>query len=244
MNIQIEVHSHTNICQHAYSTILESVQCAKELGLRGVAITDHGPQCFDGASLTYFHNMDLVSREMYGVRIIKGVEANILNRKGEIDIPPDVLQVLEWVIASIHTPDFKADDFDACTSAYLGVLENPYVDMLGHTGRGNYCYDHEKVIKRAVERNKVIEFNEHTFDVGADAAKRCLAIANVCKKQGAFVCLGSDAHFAGAVGKTPRAALLLKEVDYPKERILNLNADRFFEYLAQKKTKLKSEEER
>ena len=69
MNIQVEVHCHTNVVKHAYSTIIEAVQCAREMGLRGIAITDHGPELFDGAPLLYFHNMDLISDEMYGVRI-------------------------------------------------------------------------------------------------------------------------------------------------------------------------------
>lgn len=237
MNIQVDVHCHTNVVKHAYSTIIEAVQCAKEIGLSGVAITDHGPELFDGAPLLYFRNMDLISDEMYGVRIIKGVEANILGAGGRIDIPPEVLKRLDWVIASIHTPEFEASDFDACTSAYMGAIDNPYVDMLGHTGRGLFYYDRETVIKYLAERGKIMEINEHSFDK-AGAEERCVEIAKLCKKYGAQVCIGSDAHFAGAVGKVPRALQMLKEIDYPEEWILNLDAKRFFGYLQDRKQRL------
>lgn len=237
MNIQVEVHCHTNVVKHAYSTIIEAVQCAREMGLRGIAITDHGPELFDGAPLLYFHNMDLISDEMYGVRILKGVEANILDRNGRIDIPRDVLQRLDWVIASIHTPEFEASDFDACTSAYLRVLDNPYVDMLGHTGRGRFFYDQEKVVKHLVERGKIMEFNEHSFDKEG-AKERCVEIAKLCKKYGAVACVGSDAHFAAAVGKVPRALRMLKEIDYPEDLVLNFDADRFFDYIEKRKQRL------
>ncbi len=237
MNIQVEVHCHTNVVKHAYSTIIEAVQCAREAGLRGVAITDHGPELFDGAPLLYFRNMDLISDEMYGVRILKGVEANILDGDGRIDLPPEVLQRLDWVIASIHTPEFEESDEEACTSAYLGALDNPYVDVLGHTGRGRYFYDHEAVIKRLAEREKIMEFNEHSFDKPG-AEERCAEIAKLCKKYGALACIGSDAHFAAEVGKVPRALRMLKEIDYPEELILNLDADRFFDYIEKRRHRL------
>ena len=237
MNIQVEVHCHTNVVKHAYSTIIEAVQCAKEAGLRGIAVTDHGPELFDGAPLLYFRNMDLVSDEMYGVRILKGVEANILDQNGRIDLPPEVLQRLDWVIASIHIPEFEASDFDACTSAYLGAIDNPYVDMLGHTGRGKFFYDHQKVILRLIEKNKIMEFNEHSFDKPG-AEERCVEIAKLCKRYGATVSVGSDAHFAAAVGKVPRALQMLEEIGYPQDLILNLDADRFFDYIEKKKQRL------
>ncbi len=240
MNIQVEVHCHTNVVKHAYSTIIEAVQCAKEAGLSGIAITDHGPELFDGAPLVYFRNMDLISDEMYGVRIFKGVEANILGKDGRIDIPPEVAARLDWVIASIHSPEFEASDFDGCTSAYLGAIDNPYVDMLGHTGRGMFFYDREKVIKRLVERGKIMEFNEHSFDKKG-AKERCLEIARLCKKYGALVCAGSDAHFAAAVGKVPRVLQMLEEIDYPEKLILNLDKDRFFDYTEKRKLRLGAE---
>lgn len=237
MNIQVEVHCHTNVVKHAYSTIIEAVQCAKEAGLRGVAITDHGPELFDGAPLLYFRNMDLISDEMYGVRILRGVEANILDADGRIDLPPEVLGRLDWVIASIHAPEFEASDYEACTSAYLGALDNPYVDMLGHTGRGRFFYDYKTVIERLVEREKIMEFNEHSFDKPG-AEERCLEIAKLCKKYGARACVGSDAHFAAAVGEVPRTLQMLKEIDYPENLILNLNADCFYDYIENRKHRL------
>lgn len=241
MNIEVEVHCHTNIVKHAYSTILEMVQFGKEAGLRGVAITDHGPGSSDGAPLTYFGCMSLMSDEAYGVRIIKGAELSILQTDGEIDLPDNVLKNLDWVIASIHEPKFDPREFDKCTSAYMNVLDNPYVDMLGHTGRFPFPYDCEKVVKHLIELDKVMEFNEHSFDK-AGSRERCAEIAKICKKYGAKVCIGSDAHFATGVGRVPRTIQMLEEIDYPEKLILNREADRFFDYLETKKRRLQNME--
>ena len=82
-----------------------------------------------------------------------------------------------------------------------------------------------------------MEFNEHSFDKPG-AEERCVEIAKLCKRYGAKVCAGSDAHFAAAVGKVPRVLQMLKEIDYPEDLILNLDAERFFEYIEQKKRRL------
>ena len=209
MNIQVEVHCHTNVVKHAYSTIIEAVQCAKEAGLRGVAITDHGPELFDGAPLLYFRNMDLISDEMYGVRILRGVEANILDADGRIDLPPEVLGRLDWVIASIHAPEFEASDYEACTSAYLGALDNPYVDMLGHTGRGRFFYDYETVIERLVEREKIMEFNEYFVQGMALLGAGIAMIAGLGPGIGQGIAASKGAE---SVGRNPDAAGKIRSI--------------------------------
>ena len=82
-----------------------------------------------------------------------------------------------------------------------------------------------------------MEFNEHSFDKPG-AEERCVEIAKLCKRYGATVSVGSDAHFAAAVGKVPRALQMLEEIGYPEDLILNLDADRFFDYIEKKKQRL------
>lgn len=41
--MKIDLHTHTIISGHAYSTILENLQAAREAGLTAFAVTDHGP---------------------------------------------------------------------------------------------------------------------------------------------------------------------------------------------------------
>lgn len=43
MHIQADLHCHSIASTHAYSTINELAQSAKEAGIRLFALTDHGP---------------------------------------------------------------------------------------------------------------------------------------------------------------------------------------------------------
>ena len=47
--------------------------------------------------------------------------------------------------------------------------------------------------------------------------------------------MNTDAHFSEQVGKTPAAAKLLDELNYPRDLIVNLDASRVMEMAAKKR---------
>ena len=53
MKIEIDTHSHTLASGHAYNTIREMAQTAAEIGLKGLAITEHAPE-MPGATVCVF----------------------------------------------------------------------------------------------------------------------------------------------------------------------------------------------
>ncbi|MCV5745887.1 phosphatase, partial [Escherichia coli] len=83
--------------------------------------------------------------------IVRGVESNILNIEGEIDIPPSVDRNLDWVIASFHEPVFPPANKEAHTEALINVIKSGRVDALGHLGNPNFDFDFEQVLKCAKE---------------------------------------------------------------------------------------------
>lgn len=54
MQIIADMHMHTNVTDHAFSTLTEMVQAAAERGLAAVAITNHGPTNPDGRTSGIF----------------------------------------------------------------------------------------------------------------------------------------------------------------------------------------------
>ena len=50
MRIIADLHTHTIVSDHAYSTLEEMVAGAARANLAAIAITDHGPQMPDGAN--------------------------------------------------------------------------------------------------------------------------------------------------------------------------------------------------
>ena len=139
MKIVLDTHAHTIVSGHAYNTIREMAQMAKEKGLEAFALTEHAPQMPGTCHEFYFQNLHIVPREMYGVRLFMGVELNIMNEKGEVDLPESTLCQMDIAIASIHGPCYKGERTEeAITAAYLAAMENPLIHIIGHPDDGRY----------------------------------------------------------------------------------------------------------
>ena len=102
MKIKADLHCHTVASTHAYSTVIELAEQAKQAGIEVIAITDHSPAIPDAPHIWHFENIKTIPRIINGVKILYGVEANILNLKGELDMPERLLKRLDIVVASIH----------------------------------------------------------------------------------------------------------------------------------------------
>lgn len=236
MKILTDLHSHTVASVHAYSTVKEIIDTAKEKGLLAVAITDHGMELCDAPMEWHFSCLRKAIPEVVnGVRVLAGCEANILDKDGKIDFPEDTLKRLDIVIASIHPPCYYAEAGGEHTSTYMGVLENPYVDILGHSGNPNYRYDIEKVLKKAKELNKLIEINAHSFEQRPKNIEICRMIAKACMETGTKVVVNSDAHSCYSIGEVGLAVKMLEEINFPEELIVNRNLESLEKYLHERK---------
>ena len=71
-----------------------------------------------------------------------GAELNILDASGNVDLPESVLARLDYAIASIHPPCYSGKTISENTSAYLGVLKNPYIQIIGHPDDGRFPVDY------------------------------------------------------------------------------------------------------
>lgn len=102
MNLKMDLHTHTVASGHAYSTLLENIQAAEKKGLEAFATTDHGPSMPGAAHLYHFYNLMSLPEKIGNVRILRGIEANIIDRKGQIDISLDLVERLDIVLAGLH----------------------------------------------------------------------------------------------------------------------------------------------
>ena len=235
MKIKADLHCHTVASTHAYSTVIELAEQAKQAGIEVIAITDHAPAIPDAPHIWHFENIKTIPRIINGVKILYGVEANILNLKGELDMPERLLKRLDIVVASIHEPCYSDLGAKDNTSAYMNAVENPYVDIIGHSGDPRFKYDYETVILRAKELHKIMEINEHSFNARKSSVPNCTAIAKLCKKHGVPISVDSDAHFAYDIGNYPKALEMLKSIEFPDELIINADLNKLREYLKPRK---------
>ncbi len=230
-----DAHCHTVASSHAYSTVLENVLCAKENGMKCIAVTDHASGMTDAPHYWHFSNLRAIPRIVYDILVLRGAEVNILDDNGKLDLPEEVLRELDWVIASFHVPTCAPQTTEYHTRAYLNIAQNPYVDVIGHSGTELFRYDYEKAIKAFKEYGKIVEINNASFALRGGAKENCTEIARLCKKYEVTVIVDSDSHFATTVGKVDKAIALLEEIDFPKKLILNADEERFFGYIKEKK---------
>lgn len=235
MNILADLHTHTVASTHAYSTITEMVDAAKNKGLFALAVTDHGMTMVGAPDEIYFRNLHVLPQYINGVRVLKGIEANISSFDSTLDADDRLLRHLEWVVASLHsiTIDEQPDVFK-CTQAYLAVCDNPYVNVIGHSGSDYYAYDYDKVIKRCSETSTLIEINSSAIRNGRSNILNCEKIARLCKKHNARVVIDSDAHIQSDVANVGEAIELLERINFPHELIVNSSVENLKAYFTEK----------
>lgn len=235
MKILTDLHTHTLASTHAYSTLKENIDMAKKAGLEAIAVTDHGVSMEDSPHIWHFDNLKSIPDVIDGIRILKGTEANILDLQGNLDMTDKCLKHLDIVVASIHMPCYKDYGTEDNTQAYLNVLDNPYVDIIGHSGYADIMYDYETVLLKAKQMHKLIEINNATFNVRARSIPNCRNIALMCKKLGVGICVNSDAHNCYVIGRYDKAVEMLEEIDFPEELIMNSSYEKLKEYLKPRK---------
>lgn len=234
MKFVLDTHCHTIASGHAYSTINEIVEAAKEKGLEMVSITDHGPALSGLPDVYYFSNLKVVPPEIKGIKVLKGVESNIIDSKGSLDLPEEFMESLDIVLAGLHQPCFIPKSKEENTKAVLHAMNNPYIDIIVHPGNPQYELDYDRIVREADRTNTLIEINNSSFISRKGSYENCIAIAQKCKELGVRITLGSDTHYAGDVGDFSKIRKILKEVNFPEELIMNTSVEKLIDYLRQK----------
>lgn len=191
-----DLHLHTK-WSDGRDSILEMTNAAEAIGIKTIAITDHGKALAMAGGIKSEQLADYLldienAKSKSKIRILKGIEANIA-KDGSLDYTQSELKLFDWVIASIHSA-FELSREDQ-TARLIKVIENPEVDVIGHpTGedygsRGPMDIDWEKAFEACVKNKVALELNAIDSRIGI--ASELLWSA---KKLGVKFSLGSDSH--------------------------------------------------
>lgn len=231
MNIAIDTHSHTLSSGHAYNTLREMARMAADKGLKGLAITEHAPEMPGTCQIYYFQNMRVIPREMYGLELLMGVELNVMNKSGDVDLPEPVIRGLDIAIASLHVPCYMDERERAeITQTYINVMNKDYVDIIGHPDDGRFPVDYEMVVKEAKRTGTLLEVNNSSLTPGGFRQKTHQNTAHMlrlCKKYGTMVVLGSDAHMDVDIANCRYSMEVLEETEFPEELVANTSLEKF-----------------
>lgn len=107
MKSLIDLHTHTIASGHAYSTWTENARAAGKHGLKVLGVSEHARLMPGTCNELYFYNFKVLPKYVDGVRVLNGIEANIFDYAGSIDVEEPVLTKVDYIIASLHTPCIK-----------------------------------------------------------------------------------------------------------------------------------------
>ncbi|HVS85197.1 MAG TPA: DNA polymerase/3'-5' exonuclease PolX [Gaiellaceae bacterium] len=188
-DVRGDLHTHSHWSADGKNTLEQMLEAAEALGYEYYAVTDHSHYLRDGRLIAQLGEIERLRERFPKLTILAGVEANI-RASGEVDVSPEELALLDWVVASVHqAPDSHP------TERVLEAMQNPYVDCVGHlTGRRigkrpARDVDVERVIEGALATGTFLEINGQPDrldlrDVHARAAKEA----------GLKLVVDSDAH--------------------------------------------------
>ncbi|MCL2462019.1 MAG: phosphatase [Defluviitaleaceae bacterium] len=224
MKYILDTHCHTVASGHAYSTIEECAARAAAKGLKLLAITDHAPEMPGTTAKGYFVNLKCLPRFIGGVEILPGVELNITDYGGKVDLSDGILKNLKVVIASLHPNCIEPGTAAENTRAVISAMENPRVNILGHLCDPNFPVDIARIVKAAGQAGKVIEINDESLNPYAyryAGEEPFLEMLRLCGEHGVSVVAASDAHMSNRVGDLSRAAGVIAKSAIPWELVLN-----------------------
>ncbi len=237
-DIKMDLHVHTIASGHAYSTINEIVQEANKKGIEAIAIAEHGPNMPDSPHPFYFGNIYSIPREINGVKVFKGVEANIIDKEGNLDLGKEYLDNLEFVAAGLHPyTGYEGEKIEENTEAVTNAIKSSEIDMIVHPCDSRFPVNVRELVQAASENNVILELNNRSFIPTVDGNYRgirenAIEMAELAQNKGVWVGLNSDTHHSSEVGELKNGLKVAKEAGLDKEDIINTelsNLRQFFE---------------
>lgn len=234
MNYVMDMHTHTIASGHAYSTLQENITAAKAKGLKYLGLSEHGPGIIGGPKPIYFQNYKIIPREYGGLRLFCGVEANITDYEGHLDLDEFTLSRMDYCIASMHTLTMTPGSARENTQAAVHAMENPRVKILGHPDDSRYPMDYEELVRAASRLHVALEVNNsslHPLASRQGARENILTLLKACMRYETNVILGTDSHICSSIGDFTQADQLIREMDFPRELIINTDPARIVEVI-------------
>ncbi len=236
------IHSTYSKNKHGKSTIEEIVQRAIEIGLKEIAITDHGPRHF-----LYGMRLDKIEeakneiirlRHIYPqIKILFGVESNIISFDGDTDITAELFETFDIILCGYHLGamylSFK--DFwgfivlnyfgrfnkklrehmtEKNTDAVVKALNKYKINILTHPG--DKMPVNIKRIVEAAEKNKtILEISNHHDHLNSEEIE-------IAAKYDVQFVISSDAHSKENIGGFEKALNEAIKAGLDLNRIINL----------------------
>lgn len=242
--IRGDYHTHTT-ASDGKSSMKDNIRRAVEIGLKEIAITEHSFGTFL-YHLTYpKFDFEKVSQELKNreneIKVLVGVEGNLLNPSGDVDVPKDVIPHCDILQLGFHrflqpkhlknnwrfvlvngfaTRKKRETLIEVNTKAYLSAMDRYPIDVLVHLNE-RALVDVERVCKKAAEKDIYIELNEKHISALEEDIDAVVA-------SGVKFIIGTDAHETAKIGKIAKVEKFIEKHHIPKDRIYGIDKSPVF----------------
>ena len=202
--------------------------------MEALAITDHGLALGGRLNSNFYERLN---DPVPGIRLVKGIECNLLEAPGATDCPKKFLPYMDIVLLGIHhniPKDFGKAKYTEML--LLAIEENPYIDVLSHLNVAHYAVDFEPVVRSALDHGMLIEINNSKCLPGRSSPEITRQLILTCKKRLCPVVVSSDAHALNEIGQDRMIRPILEDLDFPEDLILNRNPDRVYAFIEDRRT--------
>ena len=238
--IAFDLHTHT-VWSHGKGSIADNAAQAAALGLERLGISDHGPgNLAYGIDLSQLpekrKEIEECRKSFPDLKIELGIEANIVNQDGALDITKEQTALFDFIIAGYHysylgerplkgigvviggwlhergiTSSARARNYN--TDLIVNTLLANKIDILSHPG-DKAAFDIDAIARACEQTGTVMEINDHHNGLSEEDIKTAM-------KYGVRFILSSDAHRPQAVGRVDRALERARLAGLDLTRIVN-----------------------
>jgi len=199
-DVKGDLHVHTN-WSDGNASVEDMARAAAARGYQYIAVTDHSKGRGIANGLNEARLREQVSeiraldQRLQQITVLAGMEVDI-RADGSLDMPDDVLEELDVVVAAVHSA--MGQDEDRMTRRVLRAMHSRHVDIIAHPTcrllreREPVALDMEAVFRTAVETGTALEIN-------AMPARLDLKDSHVLRARelGVRLAIGTDAHAVG-----------------------------------------------
>lgn len=226
-------------------TLLEIVDIAAAKGMGMVNISDHGPALGRSLNLAVFLNHERLPSAIQAsggrsITLLRGIEANVLNSRGDTDIPTRHAPRFDLITLGFHScGDLPSNGSEAQnTDALVNALARYPVDILAHPCITPFPLDLPTVVDLSREYGFALEINNTKLRLSRSARNRLARLVSLAVKSGAPLVETSDGHTFHEIGENEQVEELLADLRLDANTtLLNRDDARLVQFIADRKAR-------
>lgn len=236
-----DYHTHSRFSDGRQS-VEDIIRSARARGLKEIAVTDHGPLVavigVEKASDYLKTKAEIAAQPEYeDIRVLVGAEANIRDMQGTLDIPGEITEELDLLIAGLHPYTLPTSLEDG-----MGIFVQNSLRHLGRRQRDKAIEHNTIAVLEAIDKNPELDIISHpglffaldVYEVGRACARNDVLFEINCghefpdlsaimeaERAGANFIINSDAHFRSSVGALAYGEYVIETLGIDKDRVVN-----------------------